>query len=140
VELRQVTVADHALLAVLGLQIGMFAEKIRDLGLDRLGDQGTCPIAQDFGELIVEDSWLNQLDNVIVGQTAYRSFGGEVEASSTPMICRLPDSRRHQLLAIALTSDAPLSTTKSKVIAPFIRTGTAYIPPSPFIGTDIAEE
>src|SRR6266704_937895 len=34
--------------------------------------------------------------------TAYRSFGGEVEASSTPTICRLPDSRRHQLWAIAL--------------------------------------
>src|SRR6266704_5456961 len=33
--------------------------------------------------------------------TAYRSFGGEVEASSTPTICRLPDSRRHQLLATA---------------------------------------
>src|SRR5213595_2571471 len=33
--------------------------------------------------------------------TAYRSFGGEVEASSTPTICRLPDSRRHQLRAIA---------------------------------------
>src|SRR6266436_2067316 len=34
--------------------------------------------------------------------TAYRSFSGEVEASSTPTICRLPDSRRHQLSAIAL--------------------------------------
>src|SRR5260370_15236259 len=34
--------------------------------------------------------------------TAYRSFDGEVEASSTPTICRLPDSRRHQLSAIAL--------------------------------------
>src|SRR3981081_2625648 len=33
--------------------------------------------------------------------TAYRSFGGEVEASSTTTICRLPDSRRHQLWAIA---------------------------------------
>jgi hypothetical protein len=33
--------------------------------------------------------------------TAYRSFGGEVEASSTPTICRLSDSRRHQLSAIA---------------------------------------
>jgi len=32
--------------------------------------------------------------------TAYRSFGGEVEASSTPTICRLSDSRRHQLSAI----------------------------------------
>src|SRR5277367_4213453 len=36
--------------------------------------------------------------------TAYRSFGGEVEASSTPTICRLPDSRRHQLSAIARSS------------------------------------
>src|SRR6267378_2963901 len=34
--------------------------------------------------------------------TAYRSFGGEMEASSTPMICRLLDSCRHQLSAIAL--------------------------------------
>src|SRR5256886_8120363 len=65
--LRQVTVADDALLAVLGLQIGMLAEKVRDLGLDRLGEKGTCPVAQDFCELIVEDSWLNQMDDVIVG-------------------------------------------------------------------------
>src|ERR1700675_1023351 len=36
--------------------------------------------------------------------TAYRSLGGEVEASSTPTICRLPDSRRHQLSAIALAA------------------------------------
>src|SRR5467141_3019635 len=35
---------------------------------------------------------------------AYRSFGGEVEASSTPTICRLSDSRRHQLSAIALST------------------------------------
>src|SRR6185312_9639556 len=37
--------------------------------------------------------------------TAYRSFGGEVEASSTPTICRLSDSRRHQLSAIALLNE-----------------------------------
>ncbi|MGY4286602.1 hypothetical protein ACVWXO_005822 [Bradyrhizobium sp. LM2.7] len=59
--------ADDALVAVLGLQIGMLAEKVRDLGFDRLGEKGTCPVAQDFCELIVEDSWLNQLDDVIVG-------------------------------------------------------------------------
>ena len=87
-------------MAVPGLQIGMLVEKVRDLGLDRPGEQGTGPVAQDFGELIVKDSWLNQLDDVILG-TAYRSFGGEVEASSTPTICRLSDSRRHQLWAIA---------------------------------------
>src|SRR3982074_1822732 len=45
----------------------MLAEKVRDLGLDRLGQQSTRPIAQDFGELIVDVSWLNQLDDVIFG-------------------------------------------------------------------------
>src|SRR5665213_3471442 len=44
--------------------------------------------------------------------TAYRSFGGEVEASSTPTICRLSDSRRHQLWAIApLAHVAPVHST-----------------------------
>jgi hypothetical protein len=33
--LRQVTVADDALAAVLGLQMGMLAEKVRDLGHHR---------------------------------------------------------------------------------------------------------
>src|SRR5438552_15322155 len=65
--LRQVTVADDALVAVPGLQIGMLAEKVCNFGLDRLGQKGTCPVTQDFCELIVEDSWLNQLDDVIVG-------------------------------------------------------------------------
>jgi len=52
--------------------------------------------------------------------TAYRSFGGEVEASSTPTICRLPDSRRHQLSAIARpgpgrTTAEPASPEKSSM-------------------------
>jgi len=51
----------NALVAVPGLQIGMLAEKVRDLGLDRLGQKGTCPVAQDFCELIVEDSWLKSV-------------------------------------------------------------------------------
>src|SRR3954467_1589816 len=65
--LRQVTVADDALVAVLSLQIGMLAEKVLDLGLDRLGEKGACPAAQDFCELIGDGSWLNQLDDVIFG-------------------------------------------------------------------------
>ncbi|MHC2380073.1 hypothetical protein ACVIHA_004471 [Bradyrhizobium liaoningense] len=59
--------ADHTLLAVLGLHIGMLAEKVRDLGLDRLRQQSAGPVTQDFGELVVEHSWLNQLGDVIVG-------------------------------------------------------------------------
>src|SRR5260370_41820430 len=45
----------------------MLAEQVRDLGLDRLGQQNTCPSTQDFRELIVDVCWLNQLDHVIVG-------------------------------------------------------------------------
>src|SRR5258707_5611881 len=45
----------------------MLAENVRDLGVDRQGQQSTRPIAQDFGELIVDVSWLNQLDDVIFG-------------------------------------------------------------------------
>jgi hypothetical protein len=32
----------------------MLVEEVRDLGLDRLGKQGTRPGAQDFGELILD--------------------------------------------------------------------------------------
>jgi hypothetical protein len=42
--LRQVTVADHALMAVLGFQIGMLTEKVRDLGLDRPPRYAAFPI------------------------------------------------------------------------------------------------
>src|SRR6185503_20320818 len=59
--------ADDALVAVRGLQVGMLAEKVRDLGLDCLGQQRARSMTQDFGELVVDDSWLNQLDNVIFG-------------------------------------------------------------------------
>src|SRR4051794_25042389 len=45
----------------------MLAEKVLDLGLDRLGEKGACPAAQDFCELIGDGSWLNQLDDVIFG-------------------------------------------------------------------------
>src|SRR4029077_8808142 len=48
--------------------------------------------------------------------TAYRSFGGEVEALSTPTICRLPDSRRHQLSAIALDLLATIANLGSTAL------------------------
>src|SRR2546430_859775 len=42
----------------------------------------------------------------LMSVTAYHSFGGEVEASSTPTIRRLTPSCRHQLLRIALPNSA----------------------------------
>jgi hypothetical protein len=40
-----------------------------------------------------------------------------VEASSTPTICRLPDSRRHQLSAIALWHPANLKKASDELAA-----------------------
>jgi hypothetical protein len=45
----------------------MLADKVRDLGLNGLGQQDTRSIAQNFGELVDDVSWLNQLDDVIFG-------------------------------------------------------------------------
>jgi hypothetical protein len=59
-------VTHNALAAVRGLEIGMLSEKIRDLGLYGLRQQGARALSQDFGELVVKGSWLNQLEHVIV--------------------------------------------------------------------------
>src|SRR5215468_4396042 len=59
-------VAHNALTAVLGLEISMLGEKVRNLGLDRLRQQRASPLPQNFGELIVKGSWLNQFEHVIV--------------------------------------------------------------------------
>src|ERR1700733_13361793 len=61
------SVADNALTTVLSSQFGMTGEKIRDLGLDRMCKQPARALPENFGELIVKGSWLNQLDHVIVG-------------------------------------------------------------------------
>src|SRR5207245_3593916 len=45
----------------------MLGEKIRDFGFYGLSKQPACPLSQDFGELIVKASWLNQFEHVIVG-------------------------------------------------------------------------
>jgi len=62
-----VAVAHDTPATVSGLQIGMSAKKFGDLGLHGLGQQGARPGAQHLRELVVERSWLNQLDDVIVG-------------------------------------------------------------------------
>ena len=85
-----------ASVAVLGLEVGMRAEKIGNLGLNCLSEQGACPIAQNIRELVVERPWLNQFDDGIVGH-GISLLGGEVEASNTPRYAAFTDSCRHQL-------------------------------------------
>jgi hypothetical protein len=104
--------AHDAPMAVLDFQIGMFGQKLGDIALDRLGQQGPRAIAQDLGQLVGEDPWLNQLKDVIVGHGVsllqWRSGG-----FSTPTIRRLFDSRRHQLSAIAPFHTTTVSPSRS---------------------------
>ena len=55
--------ADDAGAAIVDLETGVLVEEAGDLGLNRLREQGTRPIAKDFRELVVEGSWLNQSDD-----------------------------------------------------------------------------
>ena len=61
------TVAHDSLAAAIrSLEVCMFGEKIRNLRLDRLRQQRTRALPENFGELVVKGSWLNQLKHVIV--------------------------------------------------------------------------
>jgi hypothetical protein len=94
-------VADDALLARLGLEIGMLCEKLSNLRLDRLGQQRTRAAAQDLDQGISEaPGWASLI--TLLSDTAYHSFIGEVEALNTTTIRRLATSHRPQLPAIAL--------------------------------------
>ena len=104
---RQMSVAHQPLAAVLGQLVGMDAEQGRNLGLDRLHQQRSRAVEKHLGQRIGKNSWLGELENVS-SVTAYHSFGGEVEASSTPTIRRLIPSCRHQLSPIAHPVQRPI--------------------------------
>src|SRR5262245_63755754 len=59
-------VTHNAAVALASLQISISVEEIHNLGLDRMRKQSMRSIAQDFGELIGECSWLNQFRDGIV--------------------------------------------------------------------------
>jgi hypothetical protein len=59
--------AQDALLARLGFEIGMLCEKLGNLCFDGLGQQRTRAVAQDLRERIGKRPWLGELDHVTVG-------------------------------------------------------------------------
>ena len=96
-------VAHEPLAAVLGLElVGMAAEKVGNLGLDCLRQQGArAPLRKtSVSGSVKVPGWASL--KTLVSVTAYHSFGGEVEASNTPTIRRLTPSCRHQLWALPL--------------------------------------
>ena len=60
-------VAHDALMAGLGLQIGMLSQKLGDLRLNGLGQQRTRAAAQDLCQGIAKGPWLGEFDDVTVG-------------------------------------------------------------------------
>src|ERR1700730_4149646 len=58
---RKMAVAHDALLARLGLEIGVLCEKLSNLRFDRLGQQRTRAAAQDLCEGIGKGPWLGEL-------------------------------------------------------------------------------
>ena len=93
-------VAHDALLARLGLEIGVLCEKLSNLRFDGLGSNERAPLRRiSVRESVKAPGWASLM--TLLFDTAYHSFIGEVEALNTTTIRRLTRSRRHQLLAIA---------------------------------------
>ena len=99
--LGQMPVPHHAPAAVVGLQIGGRGQKLGHFRFDRLRQKRPRAIAQNLGQPVAQNSWLNQFITLSL-DTAYRSFGGEVEARTPPRYAAFPNSRPHQLSEIAL--------------------------------------
>src|SRR5947208_3140361 len=81
-------VTHDALVAHLGLEIGISPQKVSDFRLDRLREQGMRPVAQNLSERIGEGPWLSQLDDVSVGHGVsllwWRSGGVEHPHDTPP--------------------------------------------------------
>jgi hypothetical protein len=60
-------VTHDALVARLGLEIGISPQKVSDFHLNGLREQGMRSVAQNLSERIGEGPWLSQLDDVSVG-------------------------------------------------------------------------
>src|SRR5438067_13938097 len=84
---RKMAVAHDALLARLGLEIGVLCEKLSNLRFDRLGQQRTRAAAQDLCEGIGKGPWLGELDDVTVRHGVsllHWSSGGVEHHHDTP--------------------------------------------------------
>ena len=98
-------VPHHALLARLGLEIGMLCEKLSNLRFDGWVSSARAPRRRiSVRESVKAPGWASLM--TLLSDTAYHSFIGEVEALNTTTIRRLTSSSRHQLLAITPDTSA----------------------------------
>ena len=98
--LGQMPVTHDALVARLGLEIGISPQKVSDFHLNGLREQGTRPVAQNLSERIGEGPWLSELDDVSVGHGVsllwWRS-GGVEHPHDTPPYPFMPSPRHKGL-------------------------------------------
>src|SRR5690242_2952478 len=92
--------AHHAVLARLGLEIGVVARKSATSASTAWVNRARAPLRRiSVRESVKAPGWASLI--TLVSDTAYHSFIGEVEALNTTTIRRLTLSRRHQHPAIA---------------------------------------
>ena len=111
-------VPDDTAVALFSLEIRVLGEKTSNLRLDRLCEQGAGPVAQDFRELVVEGSWLNQSDDVNVRhgisllrwRTEVVKQPHDLPPSPMPAVTNFRIARR-TLAKVACTADFAQATT-----------------------------
>ena len=110
-------VAHDALLARLGLQIGMLCQKLCNLRFDRLGQQRTRAAAQDLCEGIGKGPWLGELDDVTVRHGVsllhWRSGGVEHHHDTPPYPVTPSPTSGHSSLGSVRNAPSPLESWKS---------------------------
>src|SRR6516225_6187029 len=126
VALWKMAMAHHALMARLGLEIGMLCEKLSNLRLDRLGQQRSRAAAQDLCQGVGENPWLGELDDVTVGHGVsllhWRSGGVEHHHDTPPYPVSPSPTSRHSSTSWAEIDDVSHDHTAT----PIKRRGHAF--------------
>src|SRR5215469_2508349 len=113
--LWKVAMADHALMALLGLEIACFATNSATSASTAWVSSARAPLRRtSVKESVKTPGWASLM--TLLSDTAYPSFIGEVEALNTTTIRRLIPSARHQLPAIA--RPAPSDSNDSTLTRP----------------------
>src|SRR6267154_2340983 len=114
-------VANQPLAAIISLDTGVLGEEVRNLGLDRLRQQRTRAVAQNFGERIGESPWLSELENVSLGHGVsllqWRS-GGVEHPHDTPPYPFMPSPTFAH-------SSGPMTVSETVGLLPFYTVITA---------------
>src|SRR5499427_7255073 len=129
--LWKMAMADHALMALLGLEIRMLCEKLSNLRLDRLGQQRTRAAAQHLCQGVGEDPWLGELDDVTVGHGVsllhWRSGGVEHHHDTPPYPVSPSPTSGHSSRPKPVWHQSPVACSTSSLVRPVLARGSRRV-------------